>query len=133
MLAGVDAHYLEDAGVAHGVVRGVVGLSGPYYHPEAYRDTRWMEIFSPGGDLDATEPMRFVSADGPALLLLAGAEDSAVPPLLPMVEAARAAGEDVEFRIYEGVDHGGTFRAFMDPSIAPVLEDVSAFVRRVAE
>jgi hypothetical protein len=43
------------------------------------------------------------------------------------------AGEDVEFRIYDGVDHGGTFRAFMDPSIAPVLDDVSAFVRRVAE
>lgn len=130
-LVALDRHYLDDVGVPHAAIRGVVTLSGPYYHPPSYRDQRWHEIFDSAGDLNRTEPMRYVSDDGPSLLLLVGGADTAVPPLPPMIEAARAAGERVNFKIYPGLDHGGTWRAIGDPSIAPVLADITAFIRSV--
>lgn len=130
-LVALDPSYAAYAGFDRSAIRGVVGMSAPYYHPPDFRDTRLCEIFCSASDWRQVEPMHFVSADDPPLLLLVGDQDTAVPPLAPMLEAATGAGARVESRTYVGVDHGGTYRAFMDPSIAPVLADVTEFARRV--
>lgn len=132
-LAALDTSFLDAVEVPQSAIRGVVGMSGPYYHPEPYRDERWCEIFCAAGDLTLTEPMTFVSADAPPMLLLVGEDDTAVPPVPPMAEAAQAVGQDVTYKIYPGLDHGGTFRAILDTTVAPVLADMMDFVERVTE
>lgn len=132
-LVALDERYAAQAGFDRTAVRGVIGLSGPYYHPSEFRDQRLCEIFCSAAAWSDVEPMHFLSADDPPLLLIVGDQDTAVPPLAPIAEAARTVGANVETKTYAGVDHGGTVRAFTDPAIAPTLEDVEAFVRRVTE
>jgi acetyl esterase/lipase len=132
-LVALDPSYAAAAGYDHGAVRGVIGISGPYYHPAQFRDERLCEIFCSAPDWSTVEPMHFVSSDDPPILLLVGDQDAAVPPIAPFVEAAEHAGARVEAHIYPGVDHGGTLMALLPDrrESAPTLADVTAFARRV--
>jgi acetyl esterase/lipase len=134
MMLGVDRRYLHAAGVDTRAVRGVVGLSGPYnFLPLDVKATR--DAFGQASDLQATQPVHFARRDGPPLLLLWGDKDDTVgrQNIDAMQRAAQAAGESVEAKIYPDIDHVGTMLAlsrFFRGS-APVLEDATAFVRRV--
>jgi acetyl esterase/lipase len=134
VMLGLDQRYLRGVGVDPVAVRGVAGLSGPYdFLPLDARATR--EAFAGAPDLAATQPIHFARRDGPALLLLWGDKDATVGrrSIDAMTRAAEAAGESVEAKIYPNLDHAGML---LDISRllrgnAPVLDDVTAFARRV--
>ena len=134
MMLALDGRYLSEAGVEAARIKGAVGLAGPYdflpFDVDATRDA-----FGAAPDPLQTQPITFARADAPPLLLLWGADDTTVGPrnLASLERAMRAAGGEVESKIYPGVDHIEIMLALSRPfrGVAPVLEDVTAFTRRV--
>ena len=134
MMLGLDERYLRAAGVDPAIVRGVVGLAGPYnFLPLDVKATR--DAFGQASDLQATQPINFARRDGPPLQLLWGDQDTTVgrQNIEGMQRAAQAAGESVDAKIYPGVDHIGIMLALSRPfrDNAPALDDATAFIRRV--
>ena len=136
MMVGLDRHYLDDAGVPQSAIRGVIGLSGPYdFYPW---DTPVSEnAFGSYPDPLQTQPVTFVRADAPPLLLLHGSADTTVRPRnVARLEAReKAAGGQVQSKIYDGVDHKGMVLALARPfrGRATVLTDVATFARKVTQ
>lgn len=133
IMLALDPRYLRHAGAS--TVRGAVGLAGPYdFLPFDVDATR--NAFGQAPDAAQTQPVTFARADAPPLLLLWGDADTTVGPrnLEGLARAMRAAGGAVETTIYPGVDHVGIMLAMSRPfrGRAPVLADVTTFVRRVA-
>ena len=134
VMLALDRRYLVGAGVDAHAIRGFAGMAGPYdFLPFDVAATR--NAFGQAGDPQATQPTRYVRADGPPLLLLWGDRDTTVGArsITNMERAARGAGERVEAKIYPRVDHVGIMLALSLPfrGNAPVLADVTAFARRV--
>lgn len=134
MMLALDAHYLRDAGVDAGRLRGAVGLSGPYdFLPFDVDATR--NAFGQAPDSMLTQPVHFARADAPPLLLLWGEADTTVGPrnLRSLDAAMHAAGGRVESKTYPGVNHVDIMLALSRPlrGRAPTLADVTAFAERV--
>lgn len=130
MLA-LDPDYLGAAGVDRGIVRGVIGLAGPYdFLPLDTRVTR--RVFGDAPDLPATQPVSFADADAPPLLLLTGADDSTVRPRNSesLARAVSDEGGVAELRVYPDLGHIGIVLALADGQRgrAPVLDDMAAFI-----
>jgi acetyl esterase/lipase len=135
VMLALAGDYLRTAGVEASAVRGAVGLAGPYdFLPFDVDATR--NAFGQAPDLQLTQPVHFVRSDAPPLLLLWGADDVSVGPhnLESLAQLQRAAGGAVETKVYENVDHIDILLALSRPfrGRAPVLDDLTAFVRRVA-
>lgn len=121
---------------AHGLVpckalSGAVGLAGPYdFLPLRDRDLK--AIFGPPEGRPATQPITYVSAEAPPLLLLSGTDDGIVLPYNSRVlaERQRAAGGDAQARFYEDLGHIRIIGALSRPlrSSAPVLDDILNFI-----
>ena len=121
---------------AHGLVPckalvGVVGLAGPYdFLP--LRDPDLKAIFGPPEGHPATQPVSYVTAEAPPLLLLSGTDDGIVLPYNSRVlaERQRAAGGMAEARFYQDLGHIRIVGALSRPlrSSAPVLDDILAFI-----
>jgi acetyl esterase/lipase len=134
IMLALDRRYFRAAGADPGAIRGFAGLAGPYnFLPLDVASTR--TAFGQAPDLHATQPINFARADGPPLLLLWGDRDTTVgrKNIIGMERAAHAAGESVETKVYPRVDHVGIMLALSVPfrGNAPVLDDVTAFARRV--
>lgn len=135
IMLALDARYLSEAGVEASHIKGAVGLAGPYdflpFDVDATRDA-----FGAAPDPLQTQPITFARADAAPLLLLWGADDDTVGPrnLAGLERAMNTAGGEVESKIYPGVDHIEILLALSRPfrGVAPVLEDVTSFARRVA-
>lgn len=130
MLA-LDPRYLADAGVDRSVVRGLIGLSGPYdFLPLDTRVTR--RVFGGAPDLPATQPINFVDGGAPPMLLLTGADDRTVRPRnsRSLASAANGSGGSAMLRVYPDMGHIGIVLALAagHRDGAPVLDDVAAFV-----
>jgi acetyl esterase/lipase len=132
-MVALDPRWLAAAG-APGAVKAAVGLAGPYdFLP-----------FVPGGAADAalggqpdpgvTQPISFVRADAPPMLLLNGAEDSTVYPRNAerLAAALTKAGAKAEPRIYPEIGHIGILLAISKPfrGKAPALADTAEFLHR---
>lgn len=130
MMLALDTRYLgRDV-----TVRGVAGLAGPYdFLPLDVAATR--EAFGQTQDLSQTQPAAFARPDAPPALLLWGDEDATVGrrSIETLSRAMRERGARVETKIYAGVDHIEIMLAMSRPfrGRAPVLADISAFVRDV--
>ena len=133
VLLGLDRHYLRDAGLPVGALRGVIGLAGPV-------DTEWTDpdvraLMGPRAGWPASYPRQFVGAPGessPSLLLLHGGADRTVRSLnsTRLAGRLRAHGECASSRVYAGVGHVEIMAALALPwlGIAPVMRDVTAFI-----
>jgi acetyl esterase/lipase len=135
IMLALAGDYLSSAGVDARSIRGAVGLAGPYdFLPFDVDATR--NAFGEAPDSALTQPVHFARADAPPLLLLWGEDDTTVGPrnLEGLARAQRAAGGAVETKTYPNVDHVGIMLALSRPfrGRAPVLNDVTAFARRVA-
>jgi acetyl esterase/lipase len=115
---------------ASGAVRAAIGLAGPYDflpfdNPIATR------TFGHAPDLAATQPVNFVRADAPPLLLITGDADTTVRPYNSRNLAARVngAGGSARLVLYPDITHTGPVKALARPfrRSAPVLTDVAAF------
>ena len=76
-LLALDKEYLEDVGQPQSIIRGMIGLAGPYgFDPRKYRSTR--PIFSGVEPVDKAKPVSFACSAVSPLLLLHGLDDSVV-------------------------------------------------------
>ena len=130
-LLALDEHFLRDAGVPAGSVRGFVSLAGPV-------DTTWtapdvQALMGPPQGWPATYAATHVDGGEPPILLLHGADDETVAPANSTGLAARirARGGCARSVVYRGLGHVEIVVALAVPRLrsAPVLEDVVEFVR----
>ena len=132
-LLALDQSYLQAKGLEACALSGVIGLAGPYdFLP--LRSERLQAIFGPEQDWPRSQPINFVNAGAPPMLLVAGSEDTIVDPANTVRLAARLrqAGAEVEERIYRGVGHKAVVGAFAGTLafLAPVRRDLMGFIAR---
>ena len=131
MLA-LDRHYLDTAGVRPGAIKGAALLSGPYdFYP--WTEQRGRDALGNWPRPLETQPVSFVRADAPPMLLMQGGADTVVQPRNAESLAAklRAVGAPVELRIYPGKGHVDTIKSIspLFRGSTPALADSIAFFR----
>lgn len=78
-LLALDQRYLEEAGHPLSIIRGMIGLAGPYgFNPMEYRSTR--PIFADVEVIEQAMPVTFACSAKTPLLLFHGAGDGTVIP-----------------------------------------------------
>jgi acetyl esterase/lipase len=116
-------------------IKGVIGLAGPYDFLPFTRDYM-NDLFGPGDQFAVSQPINFVRADAPPLLLLHGTEDTTVRPKnsINLAQAIRSIGGRAQLKLYDHVNHGDILAALSIPGRkrAPVVEDVRRFVEEVS-
>jgi acetyl esterase/lipase len=115
-------------------VAGLIGLSGPYDFLPLRDDT--LKIIFGGANRADTQPIGHVSGDEPPALLATGTGDSVVDPgnSTRLANKLRAAGDKATVINYPNKGHLVTIGAFAGSLsfLAPVLDDVDAFISRTA-
>ena len=109
----------------------MIGLAGPYdFLPAAASDVK--AIFGPEATWPRSQPINYVTARAPQMLLLAGKADRTVDPdnTLRLAARLRAAGASVHAELDPGVGHIAVIAAFSDwlSYLAPVRERTLGFV-----
>jgi acetyl esterase/lipase len=131
MMLTVDPRYLRDAGVVPDFVRATVGLSGPYdFMP--FDSMNSINAFGKWPKPIQTQPIAFVKADVPPIMVLTGTHDDTVKPRqsILMARKLREFGAQVEFKAYPGLNHEDTIMAVSKTfrGKGPVLDDSSMFL-----
>ena len=135
MLA-LDARWLKAAGHAPSDLAGWIGLAGPYdFYPIVNPQAK--PVFFHPNYPPNSQPIAFTSPNAPRSFLAAAADDKLVNPqrnAVQMVDKLQAAGVPVTLKLYPNASHTTLIGAFAWPLrwIAPVLEDVHAFVEASA-
>jgi acetyl esterase/lipase len=130
-LLALDTRYFAATGLPAPHIAGVIGLSGPYdFLPLLEPDVQ--DMFGPPELYAQSQPINFVRADAPPMLLVQGLQDDTVKPQnsLNLAAALRALGVPVTLKLYPKVSHSDTIAALTTllRSRAPTLRDISAFV-----
>jgi len=132
MQLAMDQAFLREIGVEPARIKGVAGLSGPYdFLPFDVPSSR--DAFGQWPDPKDTQPIDHVGPGRPPAFLAHGDKDDTVQlsNTVNMAKALREAGDQVEVKIYPGVDHPGVILS-LSPLFrgkAPVLADMTAFLR----
>jgi acetyl esterase/lipase len=128
-MVAMDPRWL---GADRAVVRGFVGLAGPYdFAP--FVDKTVLDTFAGVTDQASTQPAFHASATTPPALLATGDRDTVVWPRNSdaLARALIAKGVHVERKTYARVGHAGLITAFAPPlrSKADILEATATFAR----
>ncbi|MGE0115348.1 MAG: alpha/beta hydrolase [Steroidobacteraceae bacterium] len=131
VMLALNEQYLQAAGMSAGDLRGVVGLAGPYdFLP--FRYGYMNDLFGPADRYAQSQPINYVRATAPPLLLLQGMQDRTVAPgnTVNLTKALTATGASVTARYYQHADHGDLVAAFSIPARrrVPVLEALRQFI-----
>jgi acetyl esterase/lipase len=135
MLA-LDARWLQRVGLAPRMLAGWIGLAGPYdFAPIGNRAVR--PVFHHPDVPPESQPIRYADQRAIRSFLGAAEADGLVDPqrnTAQMAERLRRAGTDVTLRYYERANHVTLAGAFSRQLhwVAPVLDDVEAFVKTSA-
>lgn len=116
VMLALDQQWLEAAGVPQSMVVGVAGLAGPYdFYP--FTSSSGRDALGHVEPPARTQPITFVHADAPPLLLMSGTADAVVRPRNSRVldQAMRAAGGRSEAIMIEGMGHAGIIMALSKP------------------
>ena len=112
-------------------IRGFVGLAGPYdFLPldEEYQRV----LFNPANNYANSQPINFVSAQSPPLLLLHGRDDTTVNKVnsINLSQKAQKLGVRQHLIIYPSHNHVGLLTALSRPfqSRSSVLKDILNFI-----
>jgi len=132
MMIALDRRYMSAAG-APGLIKAAAGLAGPYdFLPLDVPAS--INAFGRTPDLTLTQPVTFVRPDAPPLWLGHGTADEVVhaEDTTILCERMIAAGGRCEARLYPDLDHADLIATFspLFRKKAPVLDDVTAFLRR---
>jgi acetyl esterase/lipase len=135
-LLTLDPRYFAAAGQAAPHIAGVIGLSGPYdFLPLLEPDDQ--DMFGPPPLYPESQPINFVRADAPPMLLVQGLNDETVKPKNSrnLAAALQALGVPVTLKLYPKVSHADTVAALtaLLRGRAPTLADIRAFVGRSSE
>lgn len=130
-LVALDGSYFAAAGATAPRIAGVIGLSGPYdFLPLTDDDVQ--DMMGPPANYPRSQPINFVHAGAPAMLLVHGLDDQTVWPKNSrhLAAALEACGVPVALRLYPGLGHADTVAALSVPARerAPTLADVVEFV-----
>ncbi len=135
-MIALDPEYLTTLGVPMASVRGVAGLSGPYNFLPLDKESA-INAMGKVRPAERTQPIHYVSAASPPMLLITGSADTTVKPhnAFDLARALQAAGVDGEVKAYQGLTHEDVVMALSRPfrGKAPVLTDAAAFLHRVAD
>ena len=115
-MLGLDRQWLGRAGLPDGTIDGVIGLAGPYdFLPFDTEST--IRTFGDFADPAATQPVNFVRADAPPMLLLTGTADTVVKPRnsVALHKALLEAGASAELQQFDGMDHSGIVMTLARP------------------
>ena len=125
-----DPARLERVGLPRDVVRGCIGLSGPYVLTP--NDATLNDIFRAPYTIADWQPVQRVAAGAPPALLIHGEADTVVDVghARRMAEKLESLGVAVTLRTYPGRGHRDTVAAFASaaPHKLPVLAEIRAFV-----
>ena len=132
-LVTLDARYFSNAGRSAPPIAGVIGLSGPYdFLPLLEPDVQ--DMFGPPPNYPESQPINFVRAGAPPMLLVHGLKDDTVWPKNSrnFASALQARGVPVTLKFYPKLTHGDTVAAMSLPARkrAPTLADIASFVSR---
>ncbi|MGO9994623.1 MAG: alpha/beta hydrolase [Steroidobacteraceae bacterium] len=132
-LVTLDRRYFLATGGPVPHITGVIGLSGPYdFLPLTDPDLK--DMFGPAALYPQSQPINFVRADAPPMLVVQGLKDEAVWPknAINLAAALRAKGVPVTLKLYPKVSHADTIAALSIPARgrASTLADIEAFVSR---
>lgn len=136
MLA-LDERWLEAAGSTPAALAGWIGLAGPYdFLPIENPDVK--PVFFHPQTPPSSQPIHHVDTYAPPALLIAPSRDELVNPERNtggLSRRLREAGVPVEEIYYRQASHTTLIGAFARPlrSLVPVLDEVTAFVRRHAD
>jgi acetyl esterase/lipase len=130
-LVTLDLRYFAAAGQSAPHIAGVIGLSGPYdFLPLLEPDVQ--DMFGPPPLYPESQPINFVRADAPPMLLVHGLKDETVRPKnsINLAAALRALGAPVTLKLYPKLAHADTVAAMtaLLRGRAPTLADIRAFV-----
>ncbi len=130
-LLTLDPRYFRDAELPIPAIAGFIGLSGPYdFLP--LREADLQDMFGPPDRYALSQPINFVHAGAPPMLLVQGERDTTVAPFnaTHLAAALRDRGVPVTLRLYPKLSHAGTVAALSElgRGIAPVLGDIKTFV-----
>jgi acetyl esterase/lipase len=123
---------LGAVGLSPGIVKGWIGLAGPYdFLPVENEEVRPV-FFYPDSPVDS-QPIVHVHPGAPAALLLAANQDTFVNPVRNtggLARRLREAGVPVRVAYFDRVDHASLVGAFAWPLrwMAPVADEVVGFV-----
>jgi acetyl esterase/lipase len=129
-LLALDLRYLRAAGAVPSIA-GVIGLSGPYdFLPLLEADVQ--DMFGPPELYPESQPINYVRADAPPMLLVHGLKDETVWPKNSrnLASALGARGVPVTLKLYPKLLHADTVGALSAPirGRAPTLADIQDFV-----
>jgi acetyl esterase/lipase len=126
-LLALDPDYLRQTAVH---ICGVIGLAGPYDFLPLSRERE--AVFGASLNWPKSQPINYVTASAPPMLLLTGGSDGVVDPgnVTRLAARLRSAGADVRTDIYPGISHTGIIAAFGDglTFMAPAREATVAFL-----
>jgi acetyl esterase/lipase len=115
MLA-LDPRWLRAEGVDPGIIRGGIGLSGPYdFYP--FTSRRSIDAFQGVADPAMTQPITFARADAPPMLLVTSTADTEVRPknAINLDAKLREVGARVTLKNYPGLSHEQVVMALSVP------------------
>jgi len=131
MLA-LDARWLRKQGSGPSILRGWIGMAGPYNFLPVENETTRPVFLYPNTPPDS-QPINHVSAMAPPTLLITARNDSTVNPERnsgALAERLRAAGVPVREVDYGGVNHTTLVATLSSPlrRLAPSLDAIEDFV-----
>lgn len=132
MMAALDPQWLAAYDLKPDVVKGVIGLAGPYDFLPLTTESSKIAL-GQWPVLTETQPITYARGDAPPLLLLTGDKDTVVKPRnsKALSERIKSLGGQQQLKIYPGVDHADIIMAVARPfrKKAPVVTDVVNFIR----
>jgi acetyl esterase/lipase len=131
-LLALDRRYFEAEGLSPDILKGWVGIAGPYaFDPIKTASTR--AIFATArDDVTQTQPITFARGDAPPGLLLHGSTDGTVYPWNSeeLEKAIKAKGGRVAYKILDNIGHIAIVVSIAKPGLggAPVLKVIASFI-----
>ncbi len=133
MMAALDKQWLAAKGLEPAIIKGAIGLAGGYDFLPLTTDSSKIALGA-WPDLTETQPITYVRADAPPLLLMTGDADTVVRPRNSKSLQAKMdeVGGTSELKIYANVDHADIVMAIARPfrKKASVIDDVTGFIRQ---
>ncbi len=132
-MVALDKRWLAQSGLSPSIVRGWIGLAGPYdFLPIENPDVKPVFHF-PDTPTDS-QPINFALAGSPPALLIAASDDKLVSPQRntgAMALKLKAAGVQVTERYFPKPSHTTLITTLVWPfqHLAPVLDEVDQFVK----
>ena len=132
-MVALDKRWLATSGLSPSLLRGWIGLAGPYdFLPIENPDVKPV-FFFPDSPPDS-QPINYAIAGSPPALLMAASEDQLVDPQRNtggMASRLQAAGVPVTARYFPKPSHATLIASLVWPfrHLAPVLDEVDQFVK----